>query len=289
MASEARAFCPGHLTAFFQMCPDEDPLRAGSRGAGLSLTRGVETRVRIEEATKTRVMVRLDGREESAETTQRAVELYLEEPLEVRVESTLQLPVGQGFGMSGAGALSTLLALNEALGVPRGRDELIGLAHRAEVESKTGLGDVYPQALGGLDIREKPGAPPHGLVHRIPLEAEVVLGVLGPPTYTRGILDNPMIRKSVNGVGERMVRRFLPRRDLESFFRLSWLFARQTLLATSEIQAAVMQASLYGQASMVFLGNSVFAIGKTGRLQEALAEAGDVYVVSVDNRGARVL
>ncbi len=289
MASEARAFCPGHLTAFFQMCPDEDPLRAGSRGAGLSLTRGVETRVRIEEATKTRVMVRLDGREESAETTQRAVELYLEEPLEVRVESTLQLPVGQGFGMSGAGALSTLLALNEALGVPRGRDELIGLAHRAEVESKTGLGDVYPQALGGLDIREKPGAPPHGLVHRIPLEAEVVLGVLGPPTYTRGILDNPMIRKSVNGVGERMVRRFLPRRDLESFFRLSWLFARQTLLATSEIQAAVMQASLYGQASMVFLGNSVFAIGKTGRLQEALADAGDVYVVSVDNRGARVL
>ncbi len=74
-----------------------------------------------------------------------------------------------------------------------------------------------------------------------------------------------------------------------SFFRLSWLFARQTLLATSEIQAAVMQASLFGQASMVFLGNSVFAIGKSGRLQEALAEAGVVYVVGVDNRGARVL
>ncbi|MEE9173617.1 MAG: pantoate kinase [Thermoplasmata archaeon] len=289
MASEARAFCPGHLTAFFQMCPDEDPLRAGSRGAGLSLTRGVETRVRIEEATKAQVTVRLDGREESAETTQRAVELYLQEPLVVRVDSTLQLPVGQGFGMSGAGALSTLLALNAALGEPRGRDELIGLAHRAEVEAKTGLGDVYPQALGGLDIREKPGAPPHGLVHRIPLEAEVVLGVLGPPTYTRGILENPMIRKSVNGVGERMIRRFLPRRDLESFFRLSWLFARQTLLATSEIQAVVMQASLYGQASMVFLGNSVFAIGQTGRLRAALAEAGDVYVVGVDNRGARVL
>ncbi|MEE9519798.1 MAG: hypothetical protein V3V93_06010, partial [bacterium] len=113
--------------------------------------------------------------------------------------------------------------------------------------------------------------------------------VLGPPTYTKVILDNPMIRRSVNGVGERMVRRFLPRRDLESFFRLSWLFARQTLLATSEIQAAVMQASLYGQASMVFLGNSVFAIGQTGRLRAALAEAGDVYIVGVDNRGARVL
>ncbi len=289
MASQARAFCPGHLTAFFQMCPHEDPLRAGSRGAGLCLTRGVETRVRTEAATTGRVTVRLNGQEKRAETTQRAVELFLEDPLDVRVDSEVQLPIGQGFGMSGAGAFSTLLALNEALGKPRGPEEIIRLAHRAEVESRTGLGDVYPQALGGLDIREKPGAPPHGLVHRVPLEAEVVLGVLGTPTYTKAVLDNPMVRKSVDGVGERMVRRFLPRRDLESFFRLSWLFARQTLLATSEIQAAVMQASLYGQASMVFLGNAVFAVGDTERLREALGEMGDVYVVGVDSQGARLL
>ncbi|MFQ5552905.1 MAG: pantoate kinase, partial [Thermoplasmata archaeon] len=200
MGSKGRAFCPGHLTAFFQMCPHEDPMRAGSRGAGLCLTRGVRTRVRTSDAAKTKVTVRLNGRAEPAETTERAVGLFLEEPLEVRVASEVQLPVGQGFGMSGAGALSTLLALNEALGEPRGRDEVIGFAHRAEVEAQTGLGDVYPQALGGLDIREKPGAPPHGLVHRIPLEAEVVLGVLGTPTYTKAVLDNPMVRSSVDGV-----------------------------------------------------------------------------------------
>ncbi|MFQ5919922.1 MAG: pantoate kinase [Thermoplasmata archaeon] len=289
MASEAKAFCPGHLTAFFQMCPQEDPVRAGSRGAGLCLSRGVETRVRTRDATKLRVTVRLNGEEERAATTERAVKLYLEDPLDVRVDSEVQLPIGQGFGMSGAGAFSTLLALNTAQGQPRGAEEIIQLAHRAEVETHTGLGDVYPQALGGLDIREKPGAPPHGLVHRVPLETEVVLAVLGPPTYTKAVLDNPMVRKSVDGVGERMLRRFLPRRDLESFFRLSWLFARQTVLATSEIQAAVMQARLHGQASMVFLGNSVFAVGDTARLQEVLGEMGEVYVVDVDNQGARVL
>lgn len=289
MASQGSAFCPGHLTAFFQMCPHADPYRAGSRGAGLSLTRGVHTRVRTKDASKARVTVRLNGHEESAETTIGAVSLFLEETLEVQVDSEVQLPVGQGFGMSGAGALSTLLALNDALGEPRSRDEVIGLAHRAEVEAQTGLGDVYPQALGGLDIRERPGAPPHGLVHRVPLEAEVVLVVLGDPTYTKAVLDNPMVRKSVNGVGKRMVDRFLSRRDLDSFFRLSWLFARQTLLATSEIQAAVMLASLHGQASMVFLGNSVFAIGQTKALKEALGEFGDVFVVGVDSRGARVV
>jgi pantoate kinase len=289
MASEARAFCPGHLTAFFQMCPDEDPLKAGSRGAGLCLTRGVETRVRARAASKSRLTVRLNGIEERAATTERAVALYLEDPLDVRIDSEVQLPIGQGFGMSGAGAFSTLLALNGALGQPRSLETLIQLAHRAEVENRTGLGDVYPQALGGLDIRETPGAPPHGLVHRVPQEAEVVLGVLGPPTYTKAVLDNPMVRESVNGVGERMIRRFLPRRDLESFFDLSWLFARQTLLATSEIQAAVMQASLHGQASMVFLGNSVFAIGETARLEEALGAMGAVHTVGVDNEGARLL
>ncbi|MFQ6012364.1 MAG: pantoate kinase [Thermoplasmata archaeon] len=236
-----------------------------------------------------RVTVRLNGHLEPAETTERAVELSVEEPLEVLVDSEVQLPVGQGFGMSGAGALSTLLALNDALGEPRSRDAIIGLAHRAEVEARTGLGDVYPQALGGLDIRERPGAPPHGRVHRVPVEAEVVLGVLGPPSYTKAILDNPMVRQSVDGVGKRAVDRFLSRRDLDSFFRLSWLFARQTLLATTEIQAAVLRASPYGKASMCFLGNAVFAIGETERLAEVLREMGKVFVVGVDSRGARVL
>lgn len=289
MASRGRAFCPGHLTAFFESRPHEDPLRAGSRGAGLCLMRGVRTKVRVRPASGLRVNVRLNGTKAAAETTERAVRLYLEEPLEVEVDSRVQLPISQGFGMSGAGALSTLLALDKALGAPRARDDIIGLAHRAEVEAGTGLGDVYPQALGGLDIRERPGAPPHGLVHRVPLEAEVVLGVLGTPVYTRSVLDNPMVRQSVDGVGKRSVDRFLPRRDLESFFRLSWLFARQTLLATSEIQAAVLKASPFGKASMCFLGNSVFAIGETERLAEALREEGEVFVAGVDGRGARVL
>lgn len=289
MASQGKAFCPGHLTAFFETRPHEDPLRAGSRGAGLSLTKGVWTRVRVRHASRPSVAVRLNGQDAAAKTTERAVALYVEEPLRVEVESEVQLPISQGFGMSGAGALSTLLALNDALGDSRSGDEIVQLAHRAEVEARTGLGDVYPQALGGLDIREKPGAPPHGLVHRVPLEAEVVLGVLGEPTYTKAVLDNPMVRQSVDGVGKRSVDRFLPRRDLDSFFRLSWLFARQTLLATSEIQAAVLKASLHGQASMCFLGNSVFAIGETKRLAEAWQEEGEVYVAEVDNRGARVL
>ncbi len=217
-----------------------------------------------------------------------ALGLFLEEPMEIVVTSEVQLPVSQGFGMSGAGALSSLIALNDALGGPKGMEELVSIAHRAEVTCRTGLGDVFPQSMGGLDIREKPGGPPHGFVHRIPVSSEVVLCVLGPPLSTKAILANEMmIVKSVNGVGRRCVDRFLVRRDLETFFRLAWQFARQTLLASSEVQAAVMKANLHGKASMSMLGNSIFAMGDTPLLNQSLGEHGDVYLVEVDNEGAR--
>ncbi len=289
MTSRGRAFCPGHVTAFFQVCEDRDPLRMGSRGAGFCLSRGVLTEVEAKEAPVTRTEVRMSGHSGPAEVTERALELFLEEPMQVRVTSEVQLPVSQGFGMSGAGALSTLLAINQASGGQRRTEELIAMAHRAEVECRTGLGDVYPQSLGGLDIRERPGSPPHGQVQRISVDSEVVLCVLGPPISTRAVLSNEMIVKSINGVGRRCVDRFLLERDLDTFFRLAYQFARQTLLATAEIQAAVMKATLHGNASMCMLGNSIFAMGDADRLEEALAEHGQVFRARVDNEGARLL
>jgi pantoate kinase len=289
MASRGKAFCPGHVTGFFQICEDDDPLKMGSRGAGLCLGRGVLSEVLVRESSEPRVEVLLDGKPGEAEVTNRAVRLFLEEPLEVRVVSEVQLPISQGFGMSGAGALSALLALNDALGNPRRREEIVALAHRAEVECQTGLGDVYPQSLGGLDIRERPGGPPYGLVHKIPLDSEVVLCVLGPPFHTRVILSNEMVVRSINGVGRRLVDRFLRQRDLDSFFRLAYLFARQTVLATSQVQGAILRANLHGMASMSMLGNSIFAVGDADRLGESLRQHGEVYRTRVDNLGARVL
>lgn len=289
MASRARAFCPGHVTAFFHVVEDEDPLRMGSRGAGLCLQAGVTTEVEARPSSRLRVEARLEGQEGRADVTARAVELFLQEPMEVRLRAEAALPISQGCGMSGAGVLSALLALNEALGRPRSREEVVALAHRAEVEARTGLGDVYPQSLGGLDIRETPGAPPFGRVHRVPVEGEVVVCVIGPPLATRSILSNAMILQSVNGVGRRLTNRFLRRRDLETFFRLGWLFARQTVLATSAIQAAVLKASLHGVASMCMLGNAIFAMGDADALAEGLEEHGDVVRTAVDDRGARVV
>lgn len=288
MVSRGRAFCPGHITGFFHVCEDEDPLRMGSRGAGICLTRGVLTEVDVSASSRMEFEVLINGRPQEDEVTRRVVELLLDEPTRVLVRSEVQLPISQGFGMSGAAALSTAYALSEALGTWT-RDELIAAAHRAEVECRTGLGDVYPQSVGGMDLRERPGAPPHGIVHAERLDADVVLCVLGPPLNTKVILSNESVLRSVNAIGRRFVDLFIRSKDLETFFRLSYLFARQTVLAGTEVQAAILTAELYGKASMAMLGNSVFSIGDTERLEEALRAHGEVIRTAVDNEGARPL
>ena len=41
----ATAFAPGHVTGFFSAHPDDDPTKAGSRGAGITLSEGVTVRL----------------------------------------------------------------------------------------------------------------------------------------------------------------------------------------------------------------------------------------------------
>ncbi len=121
MALTGRAFCPGHVTGFFQVCEDADPLKMGSRGAGFCISKGVTTEVRVRPASESSVEVRINGGKAAAVVTETAVNAFLDDPAEVHVDSTVELPISQGFGMSGAGALSTLFAINDATGAGRSR------------------------------------------------------------------------------------------------------------------------------------------------------------------------
>ncbi len=290
MASRVEAFCPGHISAFFQAVDDPDPLRRGSRGAGLCLSRGVRTRVTVEEAGGPSVTVRLNGEEAPAEVTRSAALALLgDHPHHVLVDSEVELPVSQGFGMSGAGALSTALALNGALGLGRPREELVAVAHRAEVEQGTGLGDVYPQALGGLDLRVAPGAPPHGQVRRFPLDGEVLLCVIGQPVKTWDVVGNRAIMEGINRVGKRCVDAFLQDPRVENLFRLARRFDMETGLVDERILAAMEACRPHGNSALSMLGHSLFAMGDMVNLKRVLRNYGYLVPCRVDNEGARVL
>src|SRR3990170_2724020 len=69
MALESSAFCPGHVTAFFEPVEHADPYKKGSRGAGLSLSLGVKTRVKARLGRKPSVRAYLNREEVPAPTT----------------------------------------------------------------------------------------------------------------------------------------------------------------------------------------------------------------------------
>jgi pantoate kinase len=284
----AKAFCPGHVTGFFQICETKNMLSTGSRGAGLCLTRGAVSYVRVEEAQRQSVLTYLDRKVAAAEVTKAAIRRMIgSERVKVTVETVLQLPQSQGFGMSAAGALSASIALADLLG--RSRHEAFEAAHVAEVQCRSGLGDVSAIWRGGITIRKKAGLPPIGEVLRIRGTPEVTLAVIGRRLRTEKVLADPERRKAIDSGGSRKVDQLLREPTLEKLMELSASFSLESGMASRRIIEAMNAASKWGMASMAMLGNSVFAIGDPAGQAKALKEYGEIWTCSVSTEGPRVL
>ncbi len=164
----ADAFAPGGISSFFQICdttPDGKPItelnRVGARGGGFVIEKGVHTHVETTDAEKTTIQVFINRKPApEAETTRTVAETLLHKaktPQEVTIKHEIEIPIGAGFGTSAGGALSTALALSEALGLRFTYNELGRIAHAAEIKCKTGLGTVGPIMLGGCILTVEPG------------------------------------------------------------------------------------------------------------------------------------
>lgn len=290
MVSQGEAFCPGHVTAFFEVCEDADPRKKGSRGAGLSLGLGVTTVARVREATRPSLEILVNGRKAKADVTEGAAKKVLgERSYEVKLLSDTVLPVSQGFGVSSAAALSTTLALDDALGLGMPRDELVAFAHVAEVECGTGLGDVVPASLGGMDLRLEPGAPSHAVVKKVDVHKNLLLAVVGPELLTRSVIRNPAKVAAINAHGGSCVAEFARAPTLERLFTLGNRFAEETGLASKTVLEVVRASRMFGHAAMAMLGNSVFAEAGREELATLYLKFGTLLRTEVDNQGARVL
>ena len=282
------SFCPGHITGFFQIVEHEDPLRSGSRGAGMCVALGAKCDL---EATpgNGKIEVRLDGRKRPAPVTIDAIAgLPGHERMDCVISIENELPTGQGFGMSAAGALAAGLAASATLGL--GRDDAIKAAHRAEIKNRTGLGDVAALSIGGITSRQKEGIPPHGLVNRIDGDPEVVLCVIGRPISTAKAISDPEIKETVHAIGSECVKRMAGSPSLLSLMRLSREFMTRTGLADPKVEEAVEAVERAGgKASMVMLGTSVFALGDIDGLYDILRRFGHAYRTRVDLLGPRII
>lgn len=296
-----RGWAPAHLTGFFEIRDQGvGPYRRGSRGAGINLELGVTSAVTIEEG-GSGIEVLIDGAPDPAPTVTAAVAGLLgnDYPAKVSVDLSSGLPSGQGFGLSGAGALSTAFALADLVGFPT--KNALWEAHKAEVEQKTGLGDVPAQFLGGAEIRVTPGPPPMGVIERFAgLEARrstVVCCVLDGEISTAQVLGDDARRAHINGAGAACVDALRADRTLETYMRLSADFAEKVGLVREDLAAALATARTHGWATQTMLGNALHLIidpkadghGDPEAAAAALRAHGQVWTTRISARGARAL
>jgi pantoate kinase len=289
---KGEAFAPGHITGFFEICDESDNvLKKGSRGAGLCLDKGVMTKVTLTEASDDPARkIFLNGKPSKAPVTRKVID-ELAPGHDAVVKSTHDFPIGQGLGMSAAGALSTAIAIADALGLPR--EKAVHAAHAADVISRTGLGDVGPAAQGGMTIRLRPGIPPFGQIRSIPIDGdvEILVAMVGPPMSKPKILTDPARRRAINQAGKDCVDKMSRNPTLDNLLTLSRGFAEKCGLMDNDVRTALKAVDRFGKASMSMIGSSIFAHGEDpGVMARALKRFTDeVYVCHVDNRGARIL
>ena len=286
---KAVAFAPGHISGFFEpVYINQDLTKTGSRGAGINVSLGAMSEVVAESATKQDFKIFVNDKKSDAPVTKLALKYLVgEKPLHVIVKTKLELPIGQGFGMSAAGALSASLALAKIVGISN--TEALKASHCAEVQLRTGLGDVFASYFGGVEIRRAAGLPPWGMIEHIPGKCDLVLCVIGKKIDTKKVLADPTKIENIAAVGRYCTKRLLENPSIENLFSLSQIFAKQTGLVDKRVLEAIEVANHFGMASMCMLGNSVFAAGNTDKLRQTLSLFGKTFVCCIDECGARVL
>ena len=294
------AFSPCQITGFFRIHDaPKDPLRTGSTGAGINLQQGVTTSVRISPASRTKLSILFNGVPLVRPVVSREVVAghlgKSSEVLQVTVSHRSTLPMGCGYGTSGAGALSLSLALSEALSSNLSRVEAAHIAHRAEVKHRTGLGTVTSAFYGGLVIRTRPGAPGFAQVKRfIPSSSmRIVSGAFGPIS-TASILSNTGLKKRINLCAQGLVSLQVRDPETDTFIRLSRRFAECLGLFSPRLRETISRMQRRRiKSSMMMIGESLFTVVREELVPEAksaIKVSGLTPVVSkISERGAFVL
>jgi pantoate kinase len=278
--NSARAFAPAHISGIFIIDIKKDPIHSGSMGAGICLEDGAVTAVRKAPETA----VKINGYASDAATTLSVVNLLTPQP--VLIDTTVSIPISAGFGSSAAGALSTALAVNEALCLNLTYNEIASAAHRAELTNRTGLGDVAGMICGGIDIRKHAGIPPIGSSDRIPCRNEIISWVSFGGISTRTVISDEMKKKSINKSGRFRLRELIKKPTIDNFFRQSLAFAKVIDLMSPQVRDAIEAVEAAGGlASQAMLGDAVFAINDNG----VLTDFGDVGKSRISHAGAHLL
>ena len=300
---EATAFCPAHITGFFKAHLDDNQNsleNLGSMGAGFSIKQGVTTRVKINTKDNQESNFRITTKGYQSDKTD-VSEFVLNEFLKFGefstkffdIEHEISIPVGYGLGSSSAVALSLSFALDQALETKLDKTMIGQIAHNAEINCKTGLGDVLASFHGGFEIRVKPGAPGIGNIEKIITDKISIIMICFSPISTNKFLKERL--SQINGLGGKMVNRLLESKNYEHFQDMSLEFAKYVDVMTPRMQKLVNELSDNDiKCGIALFGETVFSMipkGDEDKILKILEKYSDGIVIKseLDDNGARVL
>ena len=300
---EATAFCPAHVTGLFKAHLDDNQNNLenlGSMGAGFSIKQGVTTRVKIETRNDQKSNFEITSNGYQSDKID-VSEYVLNEFLRLgefstkffKIEHDISIPVGYGLGSSGAVALSLSFALDQALKTKLDKTTIGQIAHNAEVNCKTGLGDVLGSFHGGFEIRVKPGAPGIGYVEKITTDKISIIMICFSPISTNKFIKEHL--SQINGLGGKMVNRLLESKNYEHFQDMSLEFAKYVDVMTPRMQKLVNELSKNNiKCGIALFGETIFSMIPQEKENEVLGiiqkySDGIIIKSELDNDGARVL
>ena len=300
---EATAFCPAHITGFFKAHLDDNQNaleNLGSMGAGFSIKQGVTTRVKVEKREGLDSKFRITTKGYQSDKTD-VSEFVLNEFLKLGefsnmffdIEHNISIPVGYGLGSSSAVALSLSFALDQALGTKLDKISIGKIAHNAEVNCKTGLGDVLASFYGGFEVRVKPGAPGIGDVQKIATDKISVIMICFSPISTNKFIKEHLSK--INGLGGKMVTKLLESKNYKHFQDMSIEFAKYVDVMTPRMQKLVDEFSENNiKCGIALFGETIFSMipkEDEEKVLEILQKYPDGIIIKseLDNIGARVL
>lgn len=260
----------------FGNIPDETV----SMGCGICVSPGVTAGLR--QATSRQVT--LNGVPAEVAPVKIILDELAPEPVEVALET--DLPIGCGFGFSAAATLSTAFAVDHRFALGHSREQLGLMAHRAEVISLTGIGDVATQLTGGVVDRRCTDSPLD--TRSLKTNQTSLMCMIFGATETKKIIGRRRFSDDFVNAGQEAIRwlkNCVSDVDLSELIHQSWRFSRQAGLLGNERLVATIDSvrSVHGEATRVLLGETVIAVAS------AEFDFSDWTEFRIDTKGTRLL
>lgn len=250
------AFAPANISLVFTI--EEHNGQKGSCGVGFTLKEGVTVDAWFSDATG----VFWNGKKISIGAVDSVISHLLgNQSRHLCIDIVSTLPLGCGFGLSGASALATAFVVDELLQLKKEKKDLALLAHRAEVEHHTGLGDVVNEFYGGFLLKTVPSY--HFQVQKLNLPLTALHYRTFGPLETKAVITDPDRKNTIATEGHKVIESFqnqVTHLTIETLFTHAKEFAVQTGLADETIKKTITQIERGGGfASMIMLGRGVVA------------------------------